>query len=124
MKTILFKRITPALLLEVFENNNIYFDRVERISVLRKGLESNYLSEKAELQKLKEENPNEMGIKQHIRLNRLENYMSLSEFQLENDYDYYNDKEANETYLTLFWKNMVLKIIQTENSDAIFDCRR
>lgn len=120
-RTINYSQITPEQLLEVFENNNVYFDRALRIAALRKVIETKYSSEKKELEKMKAEKSNEMSIKEFIRLNRLESSSTLSEYQLEADYQYYDDKNINDLYLNLLWDKLAMHILSLDNAEAIFD---
>jgi len=116
-----YKKIRPEQIEEVFEKNNVYFDRDIRIEALRKVLLTKYETEKKELEEKKETNSSEMSIKEFIRLNRLENYNTLSEFQLENDHEYYNDKALTNEYLQLFWDKVSAHIQTLSNSDAVFE---
>ena len=116
-----YKKIRPEQIVEVFEKNNVYFDRDIRIAALRKVLLTKYETEKKELEEKKETNSSEMSIKEFIRLNRLENYNTLSEFQLENDHEYYNDKALTNEYLQLFWDKVSAHIQTLSNSDAVFE---
>jgi len=116
-----YKKIRPEQIVEVFEKNNVYFDRDIRIAALRKALLTKYEIEKKELEEKKETNSSEMSIKEFIRLNRLENYNALSEFQLENDHAYYNDETLIEEYLQLFWDNVSTHIQTLSNSDVVFE---
>ena len=45
-----YKKIRPEQIVEVFEKNNVYFDRDIRIAALRKALLTKYETEKKELE--------------------------------------------------------------------------
>lgn len=120
-KTINYNQLSPEQLVEVFEKHNVYFDRQLRIEALRVVLASKYEVEKKELEKKKEENSSEMSIKEFIRLNRLDNYSSLSEFQLENDVAYYQDHGMIDYYLRLFWEKVAIHIQSLSNAETVFN---
>ena len=49
-----YKKIRPEQIVEVFEKNNVYFDRDIRIAALRKVLLTKYETEKKELEESEE----------------------------------------------------------------------
>lgn len=116
-----YTQLNPKQIVAVFEKNNVYFKRELRMSVLRKVIEAKYIEEKIKLEKLRDESLNSISITDSIRINRLRNYRTLSEFQLENDFRYYNDKNLINLYLKLFWDNMSTYIRTLSNSDVIFE---
>lgn len=121
IKMINYANVDPKLLGELFKKNGIFFPRSLRIDALRKAIESKFIEERDNLLKTEKEESNEMGIKDYIRLNRLNNYVSLSEFQLENDFEYYNDVNINQNYLHLFWEALSELIKKLENAKDIFE---
>lgn len=120
-KTINHKELHPSKLVEVFVENHVYFPRVLRIEALRTAIESKYKDEKKVLDKKKEDAPTEMGIKEYGRLNRLEDYSGLSEYQLESDYLYYEDENLNEYYFRILWEKLIKHIDTYPNADKVFE---
>jgi hypothetical protein len=100
-------KIAPEKLLEVFVRHQVTFPRSIRIKVLSELIESKYIEEKKRLLDQEKAEPNSMSIKEYIRLSRLNQYSILSEFQLENDYDYYNDANLNKVYFINLWDEFV-----------------
>lgn len=120
-KIINFKEVDPTELEQVFVKYNVFFTREFRMNILKKIIEPKYIAEKEKLEKEKDSSEKSMNIKDSIRLHRLGYYKALSEFQLENDYIYYDDKLMIEDYLNLFWSEMENYISTLDTADKIFD---
>jgi len=106
-RTIKFTKIAPEKLLEIFKKHQVTFPRSLRIKVLAELIEPKYIEEKAKLISQEKESVNSMSINDYIRLSRLNQYNKLSEFQLENDYGYYNDANLNKVYFSTLWDEFV-----------------
>ena len=103
-KTIDFTNLSPETLVEVFKKHQVTFPRSLRVEVLLTLLEPKYIEERNKIEKQKEEAESTMNIKDFIRLNRLVQYNSLSEFQLENDFTYYYDVNLKRSRLNILRK--------------------
>lgn len=119
-KTINFTNISPETLVEVFKKHQVTFPRKLRVDVLLSLIEPKYIDERNKIQKQKEEDESSMNIKAFIRLNRLMNYNNLSEFQLENDYDYYKDVNLNTLYFSTLWDRFVKHLDEHPYHDEVF----
>lgn len=106
-RTIKFTKIAPEKLLEIFKKHQVTFPRSLRIKVLAELIEPKYIEEKEKLINQEKESVNSMSINDYIRLSRLNQYNKLSEFQLENDYGYYNDANLNKVYFSTLWDELV-----------------
>ncbi len=106
-RTIKFMKLDPEAILEVFKKHQVTFPRSLRIKVLSESIESKYVEEKMLLLKQEKESVNSMSIKDYIRLSRVNQYNKLSEFQLENDYEYYNDSNLNKVYFSALWDKSI-----------------
>lgn len=106
-KNINFTNLDPKAILVIFLKHQVTFPRDLRIKVLLDLIEPKYIEEKLKLEKQEKESVNSMTIKDYIRLNRLNQYSTLSEFQLENDYDYYNDLNLNQVYFNTLWDEYI-----------------
>lgn len=120
-RTINFTKLAPEALLEVFIKHQVTFPRSLRIKVLLELIEPKYIEERTILTKKKEDEPSEMTIKDYIRLNRLIQYNKLSEFQLESDYDYYNDANLNKVYFNTLWDEYVTHIEKHPYCKEVFE---
>jgi len=119
-KTIDFTNLSPETLVEVFKKHQVTFPRSLRVEVLLTLLEPKYIEERNKIEKQKEEAESTMNIKDFIRLNRLVQYNSLSEFQLENDFTYYDDVNLNKLYFNTLWDKFVKHLELHPYCDDVF----